>query len=93
MEINTGPTPPQGHGRCMVTSGNPPTKNTPLGPLVAFFTGGVEPRAYFGTTGEHLGYKSPLVIMQGGNKEEEDRANRVFWFRPCLDVVIDSLHL
>lgn len=54
-----------------MTSGNPPTKNTLLGPLVAFFTGGVEPRAYFGTTEEHLDNKSPLVIMQGGNKTVE----------------------
>lgn len=37
MEINTGSAFPQGHVRCPVTTGNPPTKNKLIGPMLDFF--------------------------------------------------------
>lgn len=58
--------------------GNLTAKNTPLTPLLAFFTSGVEHRAYFGSTELHLGNKSALVVMQGGNEavKEAGRGGR-----------------
>lgn len=63
---------------------HPGYKYTPWPPCCIFY----EPRCLFlGQQESHLGYKSPLVIMQGGNKGGGGGgpSRAVFWFRPCLD--------